>query len=735
MNNMFEDFTFPELKSERIKRLKVAKEILKSEFIGLDSIIDEIIKDISPWYITPEVIERPVVISLFGMSGTGKTSIVRRLTSLLGLTGKTVSFDCGEESNDSNSMTLADKIVDSFGLSCYDDSSNSSLDNMIREAVFVFDEFQYARTISENGEEIIKPTLRPIWNIIDSGIISITDYKYDTSHFISFLEDFSVFAQEHQDMEISDGEIQKREDVKSILLSLGLFHYDRDIKQLLGGKDTYKEAVDIGDNNEDSDEDILSPLKILDRVCLRAIIKKLNSISKNYGFEKIKELNSYKTLGEFYESLRDLKYIMSTPKTLNCSGALVFIIGNLDEAFHVQSDISPDMDADTFYYQTSSVSISDIKEALKSRFRAEQIARFGNNLIKYPTLKKEDFKKIITKELNRILGKFYETEKIHIKVSQGISDLLYSEGVFPSQGVRPVFSTIGSFFTPFLSDIIVAKHSGKVSEEDIVDLRVEDEEDNISLNQKEITIVISYPTMEDKKIIPLQLGPLRDPSRRATRYCNAVHEAGHAIVFLYENGEFPRNIVAVSSGDGGFCDTYNKKKEGEIDSVEDIDSEIRVCLGGYLAEKLVFGKEPGKCLIGSSSDIDAAWEVFSSAAYRGGYFEPVSFTNFLSSNTPDGIPNGIADDEPKVGGKELNLQEAIQQRFIELINDTNRILSEETRLLREVSLELGNNGSMTKERFEELVWKFGSTITKEFVEEKRKYRSGEWYLDVLKSFE
>ena len=149
MNNMFEDFTFPELKSERIKRLKVAKEILKSEFIGLDNIIDEIIKDISPWYITPEVIERPVVISLFGMSGTGKTSIVRRLTSLLGLTGKTVSFDCGEESNDSNSMTLADKIVDSFGLSCYDDSSNSSLDNMIREAVFVFDEFQYARTISE----------------------------------------------------------------------------------------------------------------------------------------------------------------------------------------------------------------------------------------------------------------------------------------------------------------------------------------------------------------------------------------------------------------------------------------------------------------------------------------------------------------------------------------------------------------------------------------------------------
>ena len=45
------------------------------------------------------------------------------------------------------------------------------------------------------------------------------------------------------------------------------------------------------------------------------------------------------------------------------------------------------------------VSISDIKEALKQRFRAEQIARLGNNLIKYPTLKKEHFIKIIKKRI------------------------------------------------------------------------------------------------------------------------------------------------------------------------------------------------------------------------------------------------------------------------------------------------------------------------------------------------
>lgn len=32
---------------------------------------------------------------------------------------------------------------------------------------------------------------------------------------------------------------------------------------------------------------------------------------------------------------------------------------------------------------------------------------------------------------------------------------MYSEGVFPVQGVRPVYTTIGTLLTPLLSDILI----------------------------------------------------------------------------------------------------------------------------------------------------------------------------------------------------------------------------------------------------------------------------------------
>ena len=36
-----------------------------------------------------------------------------------------------------------------------------------------------------------------------------------------------------------------------------------------------------------------------------------------------------------------------------------------------------------------------------------------------------------------------------------MKELLYSEGVYPVQGVRPVFTTIGTILTPILSKIFI----------------------------------------------------------------------------------------------------------------------------------------------------------------------------------------------------------------------------------------------------------------------------------------
>jgi hypothetical protein len=65
--------------SERNKKLEQARDELKEKFVGIDAVIDELIDAIRIWFLMPEVLSRPVIINLWGMTGVGKTDLVRRL--------------------------------------------------------------------------------------------------------------------------------------------------------------------------------------------------------------------------------------------------------------------------------------------------------------------------------------------------------------------------------------------------------------------------------------------------------------------------------------------------------------------------------------------------------------------------------------------------------------------------------------------------------------------------------
>ena len=57
------------------KKTSLAKAViqLKKEFVGLDGIIDELSDTILPWWLFPENQLRPLIINLWGMTGSGKT--------------------------------------------------------------------------------------------------------------------------------------------------------------------------------------------------------------------------------------------------------------------------------------------------------------------------------------------------------------------------------------------------------------------------------------------------------------------------------------------------------------------------------------------------------------------------------------------------------------------------------------------------------------------------------------
>ena len=691
----------PSKRKDRIKLLDSALVQLKREFVGLDDIIDQLGASVYAWYVTPEIITRPTIVSIWGMTGTGKTSVVKRLISLLYLDDVRISFDCGECRD--NNKSISTDIMDTFGKSEESDSGDRFSGS--NSLVFMFDEFQYARTINESGEEEVAPSLRPIWSILDSGIIDINDYNYDFSNLCDFIDELVDTSKSLPHIVIKDNHIESPDDV-SAFLDLMFFHYDRgpSIKT---------------DNTEDQNK----PLEVLTSRYLRTIIRRLNNKSDALGSRVAKELLSGEyTIGQLAERLEDIKKLAASSRKLDCSKSLVFILGNLDEAYKDSSDISPDIDADLFYDITSRVTTTDIKEALKERYRPEQIGRLGNNIIKYPTLSKDSFKKIIDLEIGRILDRFSEVDKIKVVFEQSMKDLLYSESVYPTQGVRPVLSSIDTLITPYLSKVVEHKGRSKsVSMSvvgDIRDFRLPSVDIRLKFDKSEEVIV------EQK----LELGKERCPENRKKRFICAVHEIGHAIMYSWCKGEVPDNIVSVSTDHGGFCSTYDRRFAGEIYCRRDVLDEVRISLGGYQAERVIYSN-PDMWLLGSSSDIRSLWKELSVAVMDCGFDLPLPLSH-RDVEQNGSISNGLDCKDVMVTNKSTG-----DGRILELIKEGMdyvwSVLSNEKELIKKAAIRLGEQGRMSGQEFSDFIRQYGNKLTPDKMKEVYNERDPEYYFKEL----
>lgn len=722
-------------REDKLQLLKKASEILKEEFVGLDAIIDQLIDSVSPWYVTPEIITRPVIISVWGMTGTGKTSVVRRLIELLEIKQDSMFFDCGRCTSDRTDI-ISD-IEDTFGSNPEElECSAGSVEIKGGNPVLIFDEFQYARTLDEEHKEVTNASIRPIWELLDSGIVNITD-KFDWifTRLCEFVEDLDDFSTRHPEIKLVKGKVVDPDDVKVVLENLGFIWYDdRDL------------PLESEKKHDPEEEDPYRPLSILRSDLLRAVVKRSSKRGQDEGKQILESIRSATNVRELYEILFKETITDRGGKYLDCTKALIFVVGNLDEAFYISDDLNPDMDPDIFYDISKKVSVSDIKEALLKRFRPEQVARLGNNLIKYPTLQKKDFIKIIDKELTRVIDRFREViPDIKVTYTTNLQDLIYYEGVYPTQGVRPLFSSINMFLAPYLSKIVTERKD--TDKEVVIDI----ENFTNGFRNSSVTLLLHFKS-DSKKVsnrrlrypILLQLGEIRDVAKRKKRYISAVHEAGHAVVFAWRTGYAPVNIVAVSTDKGGFCSTYIKDLEGEIKSRHELDSEVMISIAGYLAEEEIYKDRLDMTLLGSSSDLSEMWESFTSYCYNTGYFEPLPFANReTESNIP--IPSGLDsgqtatkyvryfNGESFVGDElfPMTLEEAVKKRLEDLTEDTKVIIQSETRLIKKLALVLGEKGSIGPDEFLDYVEKYGTILHKEMMESVKRENSCDIYKEIL----
>src|SRR5579862_131840 len=139
----------------REEQLTELKENLKRDFIGLDSVIDQIIESIKIWYIFPELQIRPTILCLWGLTGVGKTDLVRKMVSYLRMQDRFLEIEMNGD--DTSTNTIQAKIEES-SLSPEEPS------------ILFLDEFQKFRTVNEEGQtNPNNKSYSDVWTLLSDG--------------------------------------------------------------------------------------------------------------------------------------------------------------------------------------------------------------------------------------------------------------------------------------------------------------------------------------------------------------------------------------------------------------------------------------------------------------------------------------------------------------------------------------------------------------------------------------
>lgn len=535
---------------DKVNQLEDIKNQLKNEFVGIDYTIDDIVDSIRSWYTMSSIQDRPAVINLWGLTGVGKTSLILRLMELIDFSDKTYRLDLGEK--DGN-MSFRNTISD---------LCENKEDEPI---VILLDEFQHARTLQGIlREEIQNDKNRMVWELIDSGKLSYTDWKRGLLNF----EDVALKM--------------KR------LLQSGI-KVDKGI--VTAGAELYKDEMDAHTWNDDE------PVRFLPKDEYENIIyfagDKMDLKLKKDVEDEVLKMNGRQTVEFMFRVIR----LSQRPSIKSFTKALIVILGNIDEAYTMSSNYSSEISADEFYEQSLKITLPDMKSALRMRFRDEQIARLGNTHIIYPALSASAYRQIIDLELEKISIKTKKQFGITMSFDPEVKDILYKEGVFPTQGARPLLTTIRSIIGSRISIYLNRILKNQLNTDHLHVYLEEETQLACGFYENEVLKFTYSDTLH------LNLESLRKPKRDEMQAIAAVHESGHAVISSVLLHNIPEMVVTVTADNDAAGFVYSKPTKDFL-SRNELLYKAAMYLGGITAEELVFGED--HVTAGAASDLTNA---------------------------------------------------------------------------------------------------------------------------------
>lgn len=681
---------------------------LKKKYIGVDEQIDEIMSNVRTWYCYPQLQDRPCVINLWGLSGCSKTDSVRTIAKLLDLEEDLIYFNFADI-NEKNAWEIENDIEDSVG-------NNKS------NRIIVYDEFQYAATLDKKKEEKDnKGALKPFWELLDTGILNRKPEMRTLFNVYKAYLILKRIVDTKYPIELVNGKWLNSEDyIKNLdgYERKSIFEVftesEKEIKPNIG--------CDMGQNNNGPIR-IDSKTKRVNR-CVEFnpwfidnavdVYNNVNNSKFSTDNVDIRKKIYSMNVTELMEFFYNLYHSSCKGYKLDFKDSLVFVIGNLDEAYDVSFNVNPDMSPDQFHKITKKITVVDIKEALKDRFRNEQIARLGNIHIIYPSFSSSTFKGIIDLQLSKYAKEVEDRIGCKLTYDSSIKNIIYREGVFPTHGTRPVFSTIQEIVKSRLPEVMKAMTDAKLVQK--LD-SLEYSYSNGYVRVKTYDIDRNLLTTVKSKL-KLRVDNLRKSTLDDKQALCAVHESGHFVAYASIYGNVPAKLISVAteSGTGGFLLQDDDEDERAIKTYDYYMNNIKIALGGYVAERIVFGDDNKTS--GAVSDLRKATSIASKMVLELGMYSAVFKSNILSMDSQ----YLVIDDKREDSNRTINciITRAIEELDELFSDDDYRIM------LKKSSDYLSTHSELPRNKMKEIY----SVIPNE----KRTVRNDRFYRDKLKNF-
>ncbi len=165
-------------------------------------------------------------------------------------------------------------------------------------------------------------------------------------------------------------------------------------------------------------------------------------------------------------------------------------------------------------------------------------------------------------------------------------------------------------------------------------------------------------------------------------WVTAVHEAGHALMHVYQADASALYKVTITPRGGALGLTFGMQTKEKYSRTDiEMKAEISVCLGGSVAEEIIFGHRGA----GASSDLEKARKIATAMVMLYGMtdeFKDVSFKEFIYDQVH--LPDQIA----------TKLHQSVAKLIAQCRKDVENVLLKHTDILLDLAKKLMNEGTV-----------------------------------------